>query len=222
MTKANRASYFKELYVEQYNKIDWPAQRNNVASVDLYTPHSKIYDLANILLARWENHTIQAVREKALEKVYELVVMEDENTAYQTLGPVSKMMNTICRYVMEGRDSEAWRQHRLKRLDFMWLGKEGMMMCGTNGSQLWDISFITQAVVESGIAHDEDNQDSMLRALDWLDQCQIQENPMHFETAYRHATKGAWPFSTKEQGYTVSDCTAEGLKAALYLQEHLT
>lgn len=26
------------------------------------------------------------------------------------------------------------------------------------------------------------------------------------------------PFSTKEQGYTVSDCTAEGLKAVMMLQ----
>lgn len=27
--------------------------------------------------------------------------------------------------------------------------------------------------------------------------------------------------STKEQGYTVSDCTGEGLKAVLYLQNEL-
>jgi squalene cyclase len=37
----------------------------------------------------------------------------------------------------------------------------------------------------------------------------------------RHRTKGAWPFSTKEQGYTVSDCTGEGLKSVLYLQTQL-
>jgi squalene cyclase len=28
-------------------------------------------------------------------------------------------------------------------------------------------------------------------------------------------------FSTAEQGYTVSDCTAEGLKAVLYIQHRL-
>ena len=37
--------------------------------------------------------------------------------------------------------------------------------------------------------------------------------------AYRHKSKGAWPFSTREQGYTVSDCTAEALKAVLLLQK---
>ena len=95
------------------------------------------------------------------------------------------------------------------------------MACGTNGSQLWDIAFITQALVETGLGDDPDNRESMLKALDWLDKCQIRENPKHYESAYRHRTKGAWPFSTKEQGYTVSDCTAEGLKSVLYLQEHL-
>jgi squalene cyclase len=29
---------------------------------------------------------------------------------------------------------------------------EGMMMCGTNGSELWDVGFITQALVETGLA----------------------------------------------------------------------
>lgn len=49
----------------------------------------------------------------------------------------------------------------------------------------------------------------------------MQSNPIHFHTAYRQATKGAWPFSTKTQGYTVSDCAAEGLKAVLFLQENM-
>lgn len=30
----------QELYVEDYASINWPAQRDNVAPDDLYTPHS--------------------------------------------------------------------------------------------------------------------------------------------------------------------------------------
>lgn len=30
----------QELYVQDYGSIDWPAQRNNVAACDVYTPHS--------------------------------------------------------------------------------------------------------------------------------------------------------------------------------------
>jgi len=156
-----------------------------------------------------------------LERAYKLIVYEDENTEYQTIGPVSKMMNLLCRFIVEGPDTEVYCQHAIKRADFMWLGPEGIMMSGTNGSQLWDIGFITQALVETGLAKEPENKESLNMALGWLDICQIRENPKHYKTAYRHRTKGAWPFSTKEQGYTVSDCTGEGLKSVLYLQNQV-
>lgn len=34
---------------------------------------------------------------------------------------------------------------------------------------------------------------------------------------YRHISKGAWPFSTQDHGWPISDCSSEGLKAALAL-----
>ncbi|KAF7973658.1 hypothetical protein HWV62_13902 [Athelia sp. TMB] len=211
----------EELYTENYYKIDWPAQRNNVAAEDLYSPHTKLFDMINVAIAAYESCQIPGVRQAACKRAYELIVLEDENTSYQTLGPVSKMMNLIARAHVEGPDSEAYKQHEIKRRDFMWIGHEGMMMCGTNGSQLWDIGFITQALVESDLAEEDNNKESLVKALDWLEKCQMTENPKHYETSYRHRTKGAWPFSTKEQGYTVSDCTGEGLKAVLYIQEQL-
>jgi lanosterol synthase len=161
------------------------------------------------------------MRRAALDKCYDLIVREDENTGYQTLGPVSKMMNLIARVHVEGPESEAYKLHMETRQDFMWIGAKGMMMTGTNGSQLWDMGFISQALVESGLAHDKENRESLLKALKWLDMSQIQNHPRHFEISYRHPTKGAWPFSTRTQGYTVSDCTGEGLKAAMYIQNHV-
>ena len=135
---------------------------------------------------------------------------------------MNKMMNQIVRMHAEGRDAPSYKTHYERRHDFMWMGAEGMMMTGTNGSQLWDLAFIVHALVESGLSEKEENKESMLSALKWLDECQIQDNPKHFESAYRHRTKGAWPFSTKEQSYTVSDCTGEGLKAVLLLQNHVS
>ena len=54
-----------------------------------------------------------------------------------------------------------------------------MGMSATNGSQLWDLGFITQALVESGLAQTDDpsTQDSVVRALEWIDRCQILDNP---------------------------------------------
>lgn len=209
------------MYTENYYKIDWPAQRNNVAAADLYSPHTRLFDTINVAIAAYESCQLPGVRRAACNRAYELVVLEDENTSYQTLGPVSKMMNLVVRAHVDGHDSEAYKQHEIKRRDFMWIGHEGMMMCGTNGSQLWDIGFITQALVESDLAEEDDNKESLVKALDWLEKCQMTENPKHYETSYRHRTKGAWPFSTKEQGYAVSDCTGEGLKAVLYIQDQL-
>ncbi|KAK2465673.1 hypothetical protein APHAL10511_002217 [Amanita phalloides] len=212
----------QELYTEDFDRIYWPAQRNNVSAADLYAPHSALFDALNVVLASYEHCVIPPLRRWGIAKAYDLIIREDENTNYQTLAPVSKMFNLVARAHAEGPDSEAWKMHETKRQDFMWLGKDGMMMCGTNGSQLWDTGFIAQALVETGLAEQEENKAGLIRALEWLDESQMRENPKHFEVLYRHATKGAWGFSTKEQGYAVSDCTGEGLKAVMYLQYHLS
>ncbi|KIK19194.1 hypothetical protein PISMIDRAFT_76839, partial [Pisolithus microcarpus 441] len=159
----------QELYTTNYHSIDWPAQRNNVASVDIYYPHTAVLDTLNAILGMYEGCAIPPARKAALKRAYELIVYEDENTDYQTIGPVSKMMNLVCRFVAEGADNEVYKQHAIKRADFMWLGPDGMRMCGTNGSQLWDIGFISQALVETGLANDDENKESLRKALEWLD-----------------------------------------------------
>ena len=213
------ASLREELYVEPYESIHWPSQRNNIAAIDVYSPHTKFLDFLNGCMSVYEScGAIPPMRRAGMRRAYEVLVMEDENTSYHGLGPVNKMFNYICRWIEEGPDSEAMKLHREKLKDFVWMSSEGMMMCGTNGSQLWDTSFIAQAMVDSGLVSEEANKLTCNRALEWLDDCQIQENPKHYKEAYRFSTKGAWPFSTKEQGYTVSDCTAEGLKATIMLQ----
>ncbi|KAI0675601.1 lanosterol synthase [Trametes maxima] len=211
----------EELYTQNYYSIDWPSQRSNVAQADLYTPHSTLLELVYGVLGAYEHCVFPPLRRAAIRRCYELIVMDDENTDYQTLGPVSKMMNLIARAHVEGRDSTAYKRHMERRRDFMWMAGEGMMMCGTNGSQLWDIGFTAQALIETGLGNELEFRKSVLAVLGWLDGCQIRENPKHFESAYRHQTKGAWPFSTRTQGYTVSDCTGEGLKAVIYIQDHV-
>jgi len=80
------------------------------------------------------------IRRKALKRAYELVRMEDENTSFQTIGPVSKAMNMVyvpfyslyrlergtdglkeeyrCRWLEEGPESEAFKNHVAKIRDF--------------------------------------------------------------------------------------------------------
>lgn len=209
----------QELYVQPYNSIHWPSCRNKCASVDLYSPHPFVADALFEVLVIYEKVAPTRLRDAALRYVYRLIEMEDENTSYQGIAPVSKPMDMICRFVAEGADSEAVKRHRRTIRDFLWMTKDGMTATGTNGSQTWDCAFITQALVESGLAAEKQNQDALLRALGFLDKMQMRENPKHYKEAFRHASKGAWPFSTREQGYTVSDCTAEALKSVLLIQD---
>jgi cycloartenol synthase len=40
----------------------------------------------------------------------------------------------------------------------------------------------------------------------------LEDCPGDLNFWYRHISKGAWPFSTADHGWPISDCTAEGLK----------
>ncbi|KAJ1937421.1 hypothetical protein EC988_007895, partial [Linderina pennispora] len=103
--------------------------------------------------------------------------------------------------------------------DVLWMCREGLAASGTNGSQLWDTAFMVQAAVDAGIAGLKENREHMRRALQFLESSQIRQDPELMRRTYRQATKGAWPFSTRDQAYTVSDTTAEGLKATVMLQQ---
>ncbi|ORY69166.1 terpenoid cyclases/protein prenyltransferase alpha-alpha toroid [Leucosporidium creatinivorum] len=208
----------EELYADAYDSINWPSQRSNIASVDLYSPHPALLEVVFAVSGAYERVHSTWLRKRALDYVYELIKMEDENTSYQCQAPVNKALNMICRWIREGPSSDAFRLHKAKIRDFMWMSKDGMMTTGTNGSQLWDAGFIAQALYESGLATEDQNKESTTKLLSWIDRCQIRENPRWFGEMSRHASKGAWPFSTREQGYTISDCTSEGLKAVIYLQ----
>ena len=45
---------------------------------------------------------------------------------------------------------------------------------------------------------------------------QLLDNPTgDFGGYYRHISKGGWGFATADEGWAVSDCTAEALKVTL-------
>ncbi|XP_021320408.1 achilleol B synthase-like isoform X8 [Sorghum bicolor] len=48
---------------------------------------------------------------------------------------------------------------------------------------------------------------------------QISENHLDYKSYYRHASKGSWTLSTADNGCSISDCTAEALKALLLLSK---
>ena len=209
-----------ELYSQPYESIDFAAHRNSISPRDNYHPKTWIVELLFLLfLYVWMPflRTAALVR-RAEDWVWWLIQAEDANTDFANLGPVNAPMNTLCCYIQEGPDAHSFREHQKTLLAFLWMKHEGMLMNGTDGVQVWDTSFMIQSAVSAGVAEDAAFRPMLTQALDFLADQQIRAECANQAACYRHARKGAWGFSTRKQGYTVSDCTSEALKAVLALQ----
>ena len=210
-----------ELYTTAYDSIVYSAHRNTIAPTDNY--HSKSWLLNTLnwgLVNIWQPYLrADTVSKNAEAWVYELIQMEDENTDFACLGPVNAPMNLLACYIAEGGHSYAVKRHRERLQDYLWMNHEGMMANGTNGVQTWDTSFLIQAVTEAGLTQEPKWKGMLLKALEFLEDQQIRVSCRDQEKCYRHQRKGAWAFSTKAQGYTVSDCTAEAMKSVMLLQD---
>jgi len=211
----------EEMFVQPYAEIDWAGHRNSIHPGDNYHPKSFIMNCLNWLLVNIWNPYLRTnyIKEKAEAWVSELVDMEDANTDFADLAPVNAPMNTVVCYIRDGPDSHTFKRHIERLEEFLWVKDEGMLCNGTNGVQCWDTAFFIQAVFEAGLQDDERYHHMLLKSLNYLERQQIRENCKDQEKCYRQTRKGGWPFSNRDQGYGVSDCISEALKAIILLQK---
>ncbi|EON63012.1 lanosterol synthase [Coniosporium apollinis CBS 100218] len=210
-----------ELFTQPHSSIDFAAHRNSISPRDNYHPKTWILNTINWLLVNIWNPYLRSARlvQKAEAWTWKLMQMEDANTDFANLAPVNGPMHLLACYIEEGPDAYSVKRHRERMEDFLWVKDEGMLMNGTNGVQNWDTSFAIQAVMACpGFAADERWRPVLTKALEFLEDQQIREDCVDQSVCYRHPRKGAWGFSTREQGYTVSDCTSEAVKAVMQLQ----
>ncbi|XP_061990167.1 cycloartenol synthase-like isoform X1 [Rosa rugosa] len=209
-----------ELYTFPYHLIDWNQARNLCAKEDLYYPHPILQDVlwgclhkvGEPLLMRWP---LSKLRQKALTTVMDHIHYEDENTQYICIGPVNKVLNMICCWV-EDQNSEAYKCHLSRIKDYLWVAEDGMKMQGYNGSQCWDVALAVQAILSTNLVNEYGSV--LKKAHYFIKNTQVRRDSYgNLSYWYRHISKGGWPFSTPDNGWPVSDCTAEGLKAALLL-----
>ncbi|KAH7165772.1 oxidosqualene:lanosterol cyclase [Dactylonectria macrodidyma] len=211
----------QELFTQPHNEINWASHRNSITAVDNYHPKSWILNTANWFLANVYNPYLRtnSIKEKAEAWVSELIDMEDANTGYACLAPVNAPMNTLVCYVRDGPDAFSTKRHIERLEEYVWVKDEGMLVNGTNGVQCWDTAFLIQAVFEAGLQDDKRWHPMLMKSLNYLERQQIRENCVDQEKCYRQPRKGGWPFSNKDQGYGVSDCISEALKAIILLQK---
>lgn len=210
----------QELFVEPWEEIDWLGNRNSICPIDNFHPKSWLLNTVNwVLVNIWNPYLrTKGLAKKAEDWVSKLIDMEDENTDYADLAPVNAAMNTVVCYIRDGPGSYSVRRHIERLEDAMWVNHEGMFCNGTNGVQCWDTSFLIQAATDAGLEQDPRWRPMLTKALKFLDDQQIRENCKDQAMCYRQQRKGAWAFSTKDQGYAVCDCISEALKSVLLLQ----
>ncbi|KAL6876157.1 lanosterol synthase [Trichoderma longibrachiatum] len=211
----------QELFVQPHAEINWASHRNSISPIDNYHPKSWLLNSVNWVLVNVYNPYLRFnfIKERGERWVSELVDMEDANTEYACLAPVNAPLNTLVCYIRDGPDAYTTKRH-IERLDeYLWVKDEGMLCNGTNGVQCWDTAFAILAAVESGLHLEERWKPMLVKALEYLDRQQIRENCKDQEKCYRQPRKGGWPFSNRDQGYGVSDCISEALKAVILLQK---
>ncbi|VVA91556.1 unnamed protein product [Arabis nemorensis] len=210
----------EELYSQPYDEIDWNAARSLFAKEDTYYPHPSIQDfvwdslhiVVEPLLTRWPLNKL--VREKALQVVMTYIHYEDENSRYMTIGCSEKAMCMLACWI-EDPNGEYFKKHLARIPDYLWIAEDGMKV-QSFGSQLWDTSLGIQALLACNFSNEISNV--LMKGHDFIKKSQIRENPSgDFKKMHRHISKGGWAFSDPDQGWQVSDCSAEALKCCLLL-----
>ncbi|KAJ6922255.1 cycloartenol synthase [Populus alba x Populus x berolinensis] len=201
---------------------------------------------AEPVLMHWPG---KKLREKALCTAMEHIHYEDENTRYLCIGPVNKVLNMLCCWVEDPNSEAfklhipriqdyLWLAEDGMKMQvvilistffvsssFFLVGAFAtstvdmiILFQGYNGSQLWDTAFAVQAIISTNLV--EEYSPTLKKAHAFVKNSQVLEDcPGDLHFWYRHISKGAWPFSTADHGWPISDCTAEGLKAALLLSK---
>lgn len=211
----------QELFLASDEPLKFADHRTSIASTDNNYPKSWILNVINwLLVVVWFPFLRpNSLKRRAEAWVWHLICCEDENTNYACLAPVNAALNTVACYIHDGPNSRSVRQHLDQVWPYMWVGRDGMLTNGTDGVQTWDTSWLIQAVCDARLQNDMRWKSMLTKALGFLDDQQIRENCKDQDQCYRQRRKGAWAFSTRNQGYTVSDTTSEALKAVLSLQQ---
>ncbi|GFY80639.1 camelliol C synthase 1 [Actinidia rufa] len=211
----------EEIHTKPYAEVDWNKARHDCCKEDLYYRHTFIQDLlwdslhylSEPIMTRWP---FNKIRERAIRKTVKYMRYGSEETRYITIGCVEKSLQMMCWWA-ENPNGDEFKHHLARVPDYLWLAEDGMKM-QSFGSQIWDTSLATQALIASNMV--DECGDALKKSHFYIKESQIKQNPTgDYEGMYRQFTKGAWTFSDQDQGWVVSDCTAESLKCLLIFSQ---
>jgi squalene/oxidosqualene cyclase-like protein len=209
------AALREELYPDGYDRVDWARARASVAPSDALSPRTPLLEIASAWMLRFEARHPAWLRVRAQRYVLDQIRREDANTDYLCIGPISKFLHTLV-WHFERPGGEALRAHARRLGDYLYLGDDGLKVNGYDSSRLWDTAFAAQAIARAPLG--ERSRAMLESAFEYLQATQVLEDVPERELCFRHASRGGWPFSSRDHGWPISDCTAEGLKACLAIE----
>ncbi|HOT45578.1 MAG TPA: terpene cyclase/mutase family protein [Spirochaetota bacterium] len=200
----------RDIYDTDYNAIDFDNYRNYVASVDNYRPFSRLLKMINRIQLFYEKHHSIKFRDHALSVLFEHILFEDRVTNYIDIGPVNSVLNTLVHYY-DDPGGHHFKKSFISLMTYLCEGHDGKKMNGYNSTALWDTAFAVQSLFSTGL--EKDYEAPLRKAYSFIRNNQILEDVPDHKRYYRHRSRGGWPFSDREHGWPITDCTAEGLKA---------
>uniref|UniRef100_A0A8D3CE99 Terpene cyclase/mutase family member n=1 Tax=Scophthalmus maximus TaxID=52904 RepID=A0A8D3CE99_SCOMX len=230
----------QELYLQDYATINWPAQRNNVAACDMYKPHSTLLTFAYKVLNVYEAHHSSTLREMAVKELYDHIQADDRFTKCISIGPISKTINMLVRWYVDGPSSPVFQEHVSRIPDYLWSGKQSLttqQLFNKTNVQTINAQLAVQEVLVLDIAIYMCNVKSSLV---------IPENPPEYQKYYRQMNKllsmknsdgGFATYETKRGGrllellnpsevfgdimidYTYVECTSAVMQALWHFQK---
>jgi squalene/oxidosqualene cyclase-like protein len=209
------AALRRELYPLGFERADFANARSTVCQRDRYIEPKRVQTYLNVGLGWVERIMPGAMRQRALDRVLDHIVHEQETTNFIDLGPVNKAFDCIVTAVaMPG--SEHSRRSIEVLHEYIFPCERGHAMQSYNSSQLWDTGFIAIALARSSLA--SQFREMAKAAYRFVDDNQVRENVDRHDAYFRDPSRGGWPFSTRAHGWPIADCTALGILAALELE----
>ena len=203
-------SLIDELYVEDYEKINWKKKINYLRKADLYKPVNLLLRIMRYGLVQYEKFVNQEKRQNLIDELSKKIRWELQTTNHTSISPVSGLLNIIALKILDSNDVDA-KQAINNFNGWIWQDEQyGLRVTGAR-SISWDTAFALQtlAVAET----DSQCQMSLNNGTRFLAEQQIKKTFPGYSENFRIDPRGGWCFAGQWHGWPVSDCTAEAVSA---------
>lgn len=205
----------RELYPVPYDQIDWIVARDKIADSDAYRPRSRLLKALFAACSIYEVWPSRALRARAMDTVLDHVDHENRCGNYVGLGCVPKFFHTLVWHFARPGGKEI-AAHIARLPDHLWDSPDGTKVQCFDSCETWNTSFAVQALAQSRRSA---AQLALQSAADFLERNQRLDAIPDADRYFRHPGHGGWTLSRKEQGWSISDCTAEALLAIYALDD---